>query len=148
MIYSKSLVTLILCMTPSIFLYAQPLPNNIQDIDPIIATPSMPREYKKPHQTTEELLEQDRIIRKISIDRVNKIYKKLKYNDLNSETARVDISLDEHGTVKNISINGQFSEEFSQAIHQAVYRVAPFEMTQDPELNKLLRQIRINFQPE
>ena len=108
----------------------------------------MPREYKKPYPTTEELLEQDRIIRKISIDRVNKIYKKLKYKNFDSETAKVNISLDEHGTVKNISINGQLSEEFSQAIHQAVYRVAPFDMTQDPELNKRLRQILINFQPE
>ena len=123
------------------------IPNHMES-DSYTPPPKASREIKKVLPTTEQLLEQDRIVRETNILRVNKIYKILRYKKYEANSAKVTIFLNEHGEVMDIKLSGIYDENFSKEIHSAIHRIAPFEMSKDPELNQRLRQIPIKFQSD
>ena len=110
--------------------------------------PYAPYEKKQSAPTTEALLQQSQMAKRINTARVNHIVKKLKNLTTLQENTDVIIYLDDSGSVKDILITGQYSGEFSNAIKTAIQQAAPFEMSKQSSLNQLLKVIRIKFRAE
>jgi hypothetical protein len=96
-----------------------------------------------------EQLDQSQIINQIYKQRANRITKfwKRPATPL-AESANVRVYLDEQGKVKDILLDGQFSDAFALSIKTAIYKAAPFKMPEEQALKKQLQEIRIHFSTE
>jgi len=96
-----------------------------------------------------EQFEQSQIIGQIYKNRANRITKYWKRPATHLiERANVRVYLDNKGNVKDILMDGQFSDEFALSIKTAIYKAAPFEMSKQPAFNNQLQEIRIHFTTE